>query len=208
MTPNDSLRAQLRARRSRPAPDQWHFPAVTEFLACQPVLAFDATLSHTGWLLLEVSSGRIHVLHRGIINPVTERRSFLETWDKATYLRDALTGVYTTVAGIGRYVTAVEAPSVGGGHRTESSLIAGLQVFQSRPGVVPVHVAHISKLLLGDGQVRSEDRKPAIRRAVSQLIPEAASRRWNEHQRDAAAVGLTHLHDEQQRRLALARGQS
>lgn len=200
---HDGLRAQLRARKTRPVPDPWHFPGVMEFLAAQRVLAFDATLSHTGWVLLEVSSGKIHVLHRGIINPSTARRSFLETWDKATYLRDALTGVYTAVAGPD-YQTAVEAPSVGGGHRTESSLIAGLQVFQSRPAVVPVHVAHISKLFLGDGRVRSEDRKPAIREAVCRLIPDAASRKWNEHQRDAASVALTHLHDERKRRLALA----
>ena len=71
-------------------------------------------------------------------SPVSSQTSYLGTWEKATYLRDALTGVYTRVAGR-PYQTVVEAPYVvSGGHRTESSLIAGLMIYQTRPGVVPV----------------------------------------------------------------------
>jgi hypothetical protein len=204
----NDIREQLRSRRRRPEPEPWRFPHVSEFLACQPVLAFDATLSHTGWVLLEVRYGLVHVLDRGTINPKTTRASFLETWDKATYLRDALTGVYSAVARHG-YETVVEAPYVtGGGSRTESSLIAGLMIHQSRPRVIPVSAMHVSAVLLGNSRILSENRKKAIREAIIRLIPAAAGRDWNEHQRDGASVGLTYLHDEQKRRLALAREQT
>jgi hypothetical protein len=193
-----ALREQLAGRRKRPAPPPWRFPLLSSFAPGQLVLALDATLSHCGWVLLYASEGQVIILGRGTISPVTERRSFLETWDKAARLREEL-DVLRTALEFREYRVAVEAPSVGGGHRTESSLIAGTLVHLAWPDAVPVHVAHISALLTGDGRMASAQRKPAIRRAVSLLVPEAAGRTWNEHQRDAVAVGLTWLHDIQER---------
>ena len=194
------LRGQLAGRRKQRhlAVPPWQFPLLSSFAPDRTVLAFDATLSHCGWVLLTVSEGQVFIHGRSTISPVTERRSFLETWDKAARLREELDVLRTALEFRG-YQVAVEAPSVGGGHRTESSLIAGTLVHLAWPDVVPVHVAHISSLLTGDGRMASEQRKPAIRKAVSLLVPEAAGRTWNEHQRDAVAVGLTWLHDIQER---------
>src|SRR5205823_1464066 len=90
----------------------------------------------------------------------------------------------------------VEAPSVGGGSRTESSLIAGMLVWAELPGGCPaISATHVSAVLLGDPRVRSAERKKRIRAAVIGYCPGAAGRDWNEHERDALATGLAHLWD-------------
>ena len=91
---------------------------------------------------------------------------------------------------------AVEAPSVGGGYRTESSLVAGLTVYRLAPRkCVPVSATHVSAVLLGDPRIESKKRKGAIKEAVARYAPETAGRDWNEHERDALSVGLTRLYD-------------
>jgi thiazole synthase ThiGH ThiG subunit len=91
----------------------------------------------------------------------------------------------------------VESPSVGGGHRTESSLIAGLKVYETAPEKTHVVSAqHVAWVLTGTA--RYEDgtaRKHAVKRSLAQLVPGSDSRKWNEHERDALAAGLTHLWD-------------
>jgi Holliday junction resolvasome RuvABC endonuclease subunit len=200
VTALDEMRGQLRASSRRRPAEPWTPPRTTDFEAAEPVLAFDATLSHTGWVLLDAMGGVITVLAKGVINPQTSQVGYLATWEKAHNLRGALMGMRLLTSGR-LYRAVVEAPSVGGGHRTESSLIAGLMVSLEEPEVVAVSATRVSKVMLGDARVRKEERKPRIREAVVRLIPEAAGRGWNEHIRDAAATGLTHLYDQRQARL-------
>jgi hypothetical protein len=189
----DSARDRLRARRAAPAAPPWRFPAIGDFYQALPVLAFDATLSHCGWVLLEVQD-RVIVHARGCINPRTQRRSYLETWDKAHQLQSEIDWILKYRETVHR---VVEAPSVAGGNRTESSLIAGMMIWMNNPQLCDtVSATHVSAVLLGDPRVRSADRKKQVRDAVIRLIPGAAGRGWNEHIRDAAATGLTYLHDE------------
>lgn len=194
----DEVRGQLR-ERPKPAGEGWHFPLFADFAQDVLVLAFDASLSHTGWVLFEVVSGRVLIRDKGIINPVTDLTGYRSTWAKARHLRAALDTVlirYGTSRNGGPVARVVEAPSVGGGSRTESSLIAGMLVYLDKPSAChDVSATHVSAVLLGDPRVQSAARKKRIREAVIALCPDAAERGWNEHIRDALATGLTYLHD-------------
>jgi hypothetical protein len=190
----DDVRGEL---RERPAPhgEPWRFPVLGDFAPGVWVLAFDATLSHTGWVLFWVTPTRIMISYKGIINPVTGLTGYRATWDKARHLKAALDTVILQ-HGAGSVHRVVEAPSVGGGNRTESSLIAGLLVYLDWPrGCHDISATHVSAVLLGDPRVRSAERKKLIRQAVIALCPAAAESGWNEHIRDALATGLTYLHD-------------
>jgi hypothetical protein len=200
MTTTEQYREQIRARRRKPEAPQWHFPRIGEFYQSLRVLVFDATLTNCGWAGMTAWHDRIDVWAKGTVRPVTQRLSYLGTWDKAAELHHQL-ALIDRDFGYGAHVV-VEAPSVGGGSRTESSLIAGLLVAMLRPagGWDAVSATHVSAVLLGDHSVRSAERKPRIREAVIRLVPEAAGRDWNEHERDAVATGATWLYDEALRR--------
>ena len=196
----EDARAQLRSRRKPRGEEPWRPPSWSDFYQSVRVLAFDATLSHCGWAGITAWDDRIEVWARGTVNTSTQRQSYLGTWDRAAELHREL-GLIDNSCGYGARIV-VEAPSVGGGSRTESSLIAGLLVTMLRPegGCTAVSATHVSAVLLGDPRVRSAERKKQVRSAVVRLIPEAAGRDWNEHQRDAVATGLTWLYDEARRR--------
>jgi hypothetical protein len=201
---NESLRAQVQGGRealARKAPPPWKFPELAEFRHYQWVLSFDATLTNCGWTWIMVTPEGVMVGGKGTIRPKTDEVGYLETWDKARVLAAGLrplTERYIRQVPLARLV--VEAPSVGGGSRTESSLIAGMLVWTEQPeDCVVVSATHVSAVLLGDPRCRSAERKKRIREAVIRLCPEAAGRGFNEHERDALATGLVHLHDSQGR---------
>lgn len=196
MTAVDDARARLKTRKKPKAAPPWRRPEPADFLAGQRVLAFDATLTNCGWAAIEVTD-RVIVRAKGTIRPVTDQAGYLGTWDKARMLQACLGEVISCSGPEVQFV--VEAPSVGGGSRTESSLIAGMFVWladPSGPGACSVVSAtHVSSVLLGDPRVRSAERKRRIREEVIRLVPGAAGRDYNEHVRDAIATGLTELYD-------------
>jgi hypothetical protein len=200
MTAIDDSRALLRARTQKAeaaAPEPWHFPDLGEFRLNRYVLALDATLTNCGWVFFAVCLGQVMVIAKGTIRPKTEEKGYLETWDKADQLRreiDALIARWERQDP--RMLLVVEAPSVGGGSRTESSLIAGMLVWCGRRArCAVVSATHVSAVLLGDPRMKSALRKKAVKEAVVRLYPEAAGRDWNEHERDALATGMVHLYD-------------
>lgn len=198
MSAVEELRGRIRARRRAPE-EPWRPPVIGDFLHGLPVLAFDATLSHCGWARLEVSPSGVKIWAKGTVNPQTSQLSYLGTWDKARELHARLGEIDLAFGEEAQLV--VEAPSVGGGSRTESSLIAGLMVSMMRPAGIcrPVSATHVSAVLLGDPRVHSAERKRRIGRVVTGFVPEAAGRGWNQDQRDAVATGLTYLHDQARR---------
>lgn len=198
----DQARTQLRGRRGlRIEAEPWHPPVLAD-LAPGRVLAFDATLSHCGWVLMEATEASFRVWDRGTINPATDQTSYLETWHKARQLAPQLDRLFVTQGCDAEIV--VEAPLASSmGSRTESSLIAGMLVWMHAPArTAVVSATRVSKVLLGDHQVRSAERKKAIRAAVIALVPGCAGRDWNEHMRDALATGLTYLLDKSRRPIA------
>jgi hypothetical protein len=190
----DALEARLAGGRKRKA--AWAPPEVGDFAQEVQVLACDGSLGNFGWVRAVVMP--FHgacVLAKGTIRPVTVEQGYLGTWDRAIQLERELSELGTEFALADRI--AVEAPMVKGGHRTESSLIAGLMAWRvALPHKrLDVGATHVSSVLLGDYRVSQDRRKNAIKAAVARYIPGSERRDWNEHERDAAAIALTVLWD-------------
>lgn len=198
MTVIGETRERLRAARSAaPQRPAWHPPALEDFLRGVTIAAFDASLVNTGWVVLRGWMGGIDVFGHGTIRPKTKAIGYMATWERALLLDEALQDTLA-MAFIRQESTlmAVEAPSVGGGHRTESSLMAGFTVWRLAPDrCEPVSATRVSAVLLGDPRIKSAERKPAIREAVCRYVPQASGRDWNEHERDGLSVALTRLFD-------------
>lgn len=196
MTAIDDAQARLRDRKRQPQRQPWQPPRLADFLTERHVLAFDATLTNCGWAILVISAGVLAVIAKGTVRPPHQHDGFLGTWEKARTLRGEVGGLLSRWCATLPLDIVVEAPSVGGGSRTESSLIAGMLVWAEIPGGCPaISATHVSAVLLGDPKVRSAERKRRIRAAMIGYCPQAAGRDWNEHERDALATGLTHLWD-------------
>lgn len=184
------------ARKSAPQRPAWHPPGITDFVPDVRVMAFDASLTNVGWVVLVVRD-RVIVEGKGTIRPKSEDDGYMGTWQRAWHLRKRLWEENLIL----RYMLnpdvlkAVEAPIVGPGHRPESSLIAGMTVWMEADHCEVISPTHVSAVLLGDPRIRSAERKPAIKAAVCRYVPEAAGRDWNEHERDGLSVGLIRLFD-------------
>lgn len=201
MTATEELRGQLQARRRRPALSVWHAPLIRHFRSHTRVQAFDATLSHTGWVVAERIEDKVLVHYRGTIHLTTNLTGYLSTWEKARLLRDRAREVLDLYGAAAEKV--VEAPAVAG-NRLESSLIAGLLLWLETMeptglGCGQISAQHVSAVLCGNARMKSAERKKAVKEACAFYVPESAGRGWNEHERDALALALTHLHDQRRR---------
>jgi hypothetical protein len=192
----EEARRRLQARKTAPARPPWRPLVAADLQPGVRVLAFDASLANVGWALAWAEPDKVHVSAHGTIRPKARDDGYMGTWRRAAELRAALLGdgLFYAHARSGSPV-GVEAPVVGGGHRTESSLVAGLMVWQTFDEVQVVSATHVSAVLLGDSKIKSAERKPAVKAAVCRLVPEAAGPDWNEHGRDAVSVAVTMLHD-------------
>jgi hypothetical protein len=188
----DELRAQVAASQLITRAPQWAAPQPADFSPLQ-VIAFDPSLSSTGWVKLWVA--RLTPEHREIIAEAkgtlrvrTAVNGYLGTYEKASRMKAMIEETLWREADL-RFPPAVawEAPAVRG-HRLESSLIAGYLVYEAshRAGLA-VSANHASWQLTGD----PSHGKAAIREAVARYVPESAGRLWNEHERDALAIALS-----------------
>lgn len=185
------LRARLSAGRKEPEP---FIPPRIRIPREVSILAVDGALVHTGMvrMIFRPDSEAIHIPDHETITLGTREESFLGTWDLAAQLSQRLGEEYSWR---GRHCdwVVIEAPSVGGGKRTESSLIAGLVTYLLMPAskIRTVSAQHASKILCGNA---AHDKKE-ITEAVLRYIPGCTGQGWSQHQRDAAAIGITHIID-------------
>lgn len=192
MTLWDDLRAQVENRRAaRLAP--WTPPEPKDFRPCR-VLAFDPSLSSTGWVKLHVSwlfrdlPPRIVVAAKGTLRVKTDLTGYLATYDKASRMKALIQETIWREQDL-RWPSDIawEAPAVRG-HRLESSLIAGFCVYEASSGTgTAVSANHASHQLTGSPL----HDKREIAAAVARYIPSSAGRTWNEHERDALAIALS-----------------
>lgn len=193
----EDTRERLRtARKAAPQRPAWTPPDLTDFRPDVRVLAFDASLANVGWVVFYVAD-RVVVEGHGTIRPKSPDDGYMGTWQRAWHLKKRLweEGLVLRYMRDPAVQKAVEAPIVGGGHRRESSLIAGMTVWMESEPCAVISPTHVSAVLLGNPKILSRDRKPAIKAAVCCYVPEAAGRDWNEHERDGLSVGLTRLFD-------------
>jgi hypothetical protein len=186
------LRDQVMASRRAAHGALWTPPEGFDFRPCR-VLVFDPALSNTGWVKFRVSwlgrkAPRFAVEERGTLRVKTDQPGYLGTYDKASRMRGLIQEVVWREQGYHLpYDIAWEAPAVAG-RRLESSLIAGFLVYEAANRVgTAVSANHASYQLTGNP---SHDKR-AIAAAVARYVPESEGRTWNEHQRDALAIGLS-----------------
>lgn len=186
----DELREQVAGQLDR-RDEPWAPPELDDFRRCK-VLAFDPSLSATGWVHLRVSrigaAHRISVLARGTLRIRTAETGYMATYERASRLRCLVDEVVWREQHYNwPSVIAWEAPAVRG-HRLESSLIAGYLVYEAshRAGLA-VSANHASWQLTGSPL----HDKRQIAAAVARYFPSAAGRTWNEHERDAMAIALS-----------------
>ncbi len=189
----EQLRERLSGRKRKPAPPPWKPPILGEFRHYVKVMAFDPSLGNLAWVSFEIRTYRVCIMEKGTIRPKTERTGYEGMWDRAQQANSALAALTGRFAGsIDEWVC--EPPLVGFGRRKESSEIAGTLVYMNCPDRRRFHAVparHASSVLTGN----PHHDKAQIRDAVARYIPDAATRQWNEDERDAAAAGLTYLWD-------------
>jgi hypothetical protein len=191
----DDLRAQITANGQVPRVELWTPPEGTAFKPVK-VLAFDPSLSATGWAHLRVSwvyiaaepEVRIRLIAKGTLRVRTAERGYRGTYDKASRMKALIEETCWRETDL-RFPSLIawEAPAVVG-HRLEASLIAGFCVYEAsnRAGVA-VSANHASYRLTGSP---AHD-KHAIGAAVARYVAGTAGRTWNHNERDALAIALT-----------------
>jgi Holliday junction resolvasome RuvABC endonuclease subunit len=187
------------ARKSK---KEWVAPVGEDFDS-ESVLAFDQTLTHTGWAILRTFEGHVRVMLTGMCTPRDEDglTSLILTLWRASEIGDQ---VHQVLAAHSRSVDAVvhEMPAVHG-MRLESSLLAAREVQRcwrevgAATSLTPVYNQHMEKVLLHPDD-RQVDKKRHVKEAVLRyvdlsMLPKGS--RLNEHVYDAMALGLTHLYD-------------
>ena len=191
----DDLRAQITANGQVPRGELWTPPEGTDFKPVK-VLAFDPSLSSTGWVHLRVSwvhiaaepLVRFRLIGKGTLRVRTTERGYRGTYDKASRMMALIQDTYWRETDL-RFPSLIawEAPAVVG-RRLESSLIAGFCVYEvsNRAGIA-VSANHASYRLTGSP---AHD-KGEIARAVARYVGGTDARTWNQHERDALAIALT-----------------
>jgi hypothetical protein len=203
MTGLDTLRDRIKdatpARRGRRR--AWVEPVPEDF-AYGTALAFDQTLTKTGWAVVVNNDFGLQVSAGGRLmpEPPEDLTGFEQTFAKAERMGLLIQRTLSLQRTQMVDVVVHEMPAVRG-HRIESSLMAAREVRRSasqygRP-VAMVSRQHAYAVLVGhphgdkaEGTARVNALVPAHRRNT---------RAWNQDVHDAVLLGLQWLHDKKQR---------
>jgi hypothetical protein len=188
----EELRARVEASQLVTRAPAWAAPVPIDFRPLK-VIAFDPSLTSTGWVFLRVSritktETRLILVSKGTLRVRAEQDGYLGTYEKASRMKALIEETLWREVDA-RFPPAIawEAPAVRG-HRLESSLIAGFLVYEaSHRAGSPVSANHASWQLTGD----PSHGKREIAAAVARYFPSSAGRTWNEHERDAMAIALS-----------------
>lgn len=189
------LEAFAAGKKPEPVPE-WTPPTLEDFAGSIRVQAFDQTLTSTGYVQMEIDAWtsilEIKIWAKDTIRPkpAPELRSFAEKFERQYQLAGELTKIIGCTDPV-----IYEMPAVHG-FETESSLLAGSAVYDvtmENQGKRPVMVSknRVGSVLCNNPGAK----KPEIKQALVRYLPEVAERTWNEHTRDALAIGLTYLYD-------------
>jgi hypothetical protein len=192
--PGIAERVRLMPEKLRPVPSPWQPPAAEKLAEDIFVLAYDQSLSSSGWAALHRSGSLVCLEGHGTLHVKAELAGHAGTFQKAHRMRMLMEDIFFSWkpchAG-DSCVIAYEATPVAG-RRLESSLLGGFLVHELSGGTgIAVSPAHASKVLAGTPR----HDKNEIKLAVARYVPEVLNRGWDEHSRDALAVGLTVLWD-------------
>lgn len=166
-------------------------------LAYGRLVSFDQTLTSCGVALVSHDDAGIRVVWTALIKPEAQGLvGFQGTYTKAIGLRRALEDLdYGADIFVDAEEIVHEMPSTGG-HRTESSLLAGYVVQQfAAERLIPCSmIANASmRALLVPPDRRADRSKVPVRESVDALVDPPPGCPWNEHVRDAVGLALTRL---------------
>lgn len=201
----EEFRLATKPGRGGKAAGLWTPPQEEDF-AFGKVLAFDQTLSHTGWVMIVHDDDGLRLCATGMIEPFTELTSHEGTYDKADGLSREIQGVVNYYNCFHGLRITYERPAVVG-KRIESALMAGREVHRASEGsAIAVSNQHAKKVIVGRvGNRQNPVTKAHVKEAVERHLSPPTNRRfhpWNEHTRDAGMLGLTFLYDEKQKERA------
>lgn len=166
------------------------------------VLAFDQTFSKTGWCFVIVKGGKIEVVAKGFIQqpPIPDTAAFEDILQRSELMHDRVKDViWDTMRHTYDFDIVHEAPVLHA-MRVEASLLGAFAVRMAAKAIAsrkPVIIENrkMLGLLVPPDQRYNQIGKSHITRA---LLPYVDTRRgWNEHNRDALSLALTHLHDKE-----------
>ncbi len=197
--------ATLRAKAPKSRKVIWNRPVPSSFSE-GTVLSFDQTFSKTGWCLVRVEDRSIDVLAKGFIQepPIPDTAKFEDILQRSEWMYDRIGHVIRSEvidrALDGDGFTVIHEAPILHGMRIEASLLGGFAVriaTRRALGTIPVIVENRRMLavLVPPEERLNQAGKSHITRA---LLPYWDTRKgWNEHNRDALALGLTYLHDKE-----------
>lgn len=186
-----------RTQTKRKPPEPFSF---TSIKASPIVVSFDQTLRATGVVIAQVSNhGKVWVLHHETLKTADPGiKSFEETYARTDDLKSRVFDLILSNDDLSHAV--IEQPPMGGGFRTESSTFAAYAVSRiclaQQLSYTYMQARHARAVLVGPGKV---DTKGPAHRKLAELVPETASRKWNENTRDALINLLAHLIDTQEK---------
>lgn len=184
----------------------WRPPQPKDF-AYGEVLAFDQTLSHTGWVALaHDDDDGLRLWATGMIEPCTDLTSHEGTYAKAEALERGIQEVVDYYSFFRGLRIVYERPAMVG-KRIESALMAGREVHRASEGyAIAVANQHAKKVIVGRAGSRFDPvTKAHVKEAVERIVTPPSIRRlhpWNEHTRDAVMLALTFLYDLKQKERA------
>ena len=176
----------------------WTAP-VREDFALGRVLAFDQTLTKTGFSLVVHDNASLRVAEANLLLPEVDKslKGFEQTFARAAWL-DLRLPMLMALLAPQVDVVVHEMPAVQG-YRTESSLMAAQCVRRAARGAVGgVPVAMVSNQTMRKVLNAPEQRfeKKYVGQAVDALIPaeQRTAKRWNQDVHDSVGLALTYLY--------------
>lgn len=196
MTEED-LRERAREAAAGRKSKGWHDPHYDDLndRAC-PVLAFDQTLSSTGWVMFKPRGAGykyFEIIERGTIKIATERQGHEGSLHKGEMLHAHLVALE---ARLPRPALVVAEQTPVKGYRLESSLMGAFAVRLVWPQARLISRRSATSRMLPPGE---RDEKRHTERLLWRFLDtgESGGKRWNEHERDALLLGLAAIYREQ-----------
>lgn len=166
------------------------------------VLAFDQTLTKTGWSLVVHHHGLLGVPDCGVLEARPEGvTGFEETFAKDLLMEERIRRVVMQGSGYRLIAIVHEMPAVKG-YRLESSLMAAAAIRrQVRRQVMNVPVVMINRQSAYAALVGAPaDQKAKGTATVNRLLAYHRGQRWTQDIHDAVLLGLKHLHTPEEKR--------
>lgn len=185
LTPSE-LRAKIAETKKPKKPSKKRQPATRGDLAFGKILAYDQTLTKTGYAYIDHSENGLWA-QTGMLTQFTDDAGHMGSIDKFKMLHESLADSHWADTFI---PTIFETPPVQG-YRIESSLMAAAAICLVYPNAIPISNQHAKSVIVANHMAT----KAQVGAAVNNLVTDHLGP-WNEHTRDAVMLGLAYLYDQ------------